>query len=159
MRFFLASLVALGCLSASAMPLGLRTALWGEEKPELNLFFDEAYETESDGSLILVLTEAVDSELSPKLTVKGLPSGLKYDATSMTISGKATKPGVYQVTVSATNATVKQPVTATFQLVVPNLVSEKLPGLEQETDAYGIVTCGVAFDPGLSTARRRRDGP
>ena len=82
-------------------------------------------------------------------TVKGLPAGLKYDAKKMTISGKATKPGVYKVTVSATNATVKKPVTAEFEIVVTNLRSDVLPGLEHDKNAYGVVMCGVAVDPGL----------
>ena len=80
-----------------------------------------------------------------KLTVKGLPTGVKFNSKTGVISGKATKPGVYKVTVSATNATVKKPVTAEFEIVVPNLASEKLPGLEQDKDAYGVVMCGVAL--------------
>ena len=81
--------------------------------------------------------------------VKGLPPGLKFDAKKSVISGKATKPGVYKVTVSATNATVKKPVTAEFEIVVPNLKSEVMSGLKPETDAYGIVLCGVNLDAGL----------
>ena len=90
-----------------------------------------------------------DSQSYVTASVKGLPTGLKYDAKTMAISGKATKPGVYMVTVSATNATVKKPVTATFEIVVPNLKSEVLSGLKPETDAYGIVLCGVNIDDGL----------
>ena len=110
---------------------------------------EDVYETETDGTFVFDLSESILSLSAPTVTVKGLPSGLKFDAKTGAISGKATKPGVYKVTVSATNKTVTKPVTATFDIVVPNLVSEKLPGLEQETDAYGVVTCGVAFDPGL----------
>lgn len=111
----------------------------------IDLDFEGEYKADGDGSFELALNGFADPESSPKFTVKGLPSGLKYDAGSMTISGKATKPGVYAVTVSATNATVKQPVTATFQLVVPNLTCEALPELQPEADAYGAVQCGVAF--------------
>ena len=107
------------------------------------------YKTDDDGVILLNLWELITPVDRLKLTVTGLPTGLKFDAKTGVISGKATKPGVYTVTVSATNKTVTKPVTATFDIVVPNLVSEKLPGLEQETDAYGIVTCGVAFDAGL----------
>ena len=110
---------------------------------------EESYETESDGSIELGLLEVVYSGSTPKLTVKGLPTGIKYDSKAMAISGKATKPGVYKVTVSATNATVKKPVTATFEIVVPNLASEVLPNLAQDKDAYGVVSCGVAIDPKL----------
>ncbi len=102
-----------------------------------------------DGKYSLDLSTFVSSLSQPKLAVSGLPSGVKYDAKTMTVSGKATKPGVYEVTVSATNATVKKPVTATFSLVVPNLTCDALPNLMPETYAYGTVQCGVAFDPGL----------
>ena len=109
------------------------------------IFFntESEYVTNDDGAFMFALLELVESGSAPKLTVKGLPSGLKYDAKSGVISGKATKPGTYKVTVSATNATVKKPVTAEFEIVVPNLASEKLPGLEQDKDAYGVVMCGV----------------
>ena len=110
---------------------------------------DVGYATADDGSFTLNLQELTASLSEPKLAVSGLPTGLKLDTKTGVIGGTATKPGVYKVTVSATNKTVKKPVTATFELVVPNLASEKLPGLKQETDAYGIVTSGVAFDPGL----------
>ena len=110
---------------------------------------DESYETEADGSFALKLGELVVSASTPKITVKGLPTGLKFDAKTGLVSGKATKPGVYKVTVSATNATVKKPVTATFEIVVPNLRSEVLSGLKPETDAYGVVMCGVNLDDGL----------
>ena len=105
--------------------------------------------TEADGTFELDVGACVTSLSQPKITVSGLPTGIKFAAKTGVISGKATKPGVYKVTVSATNATVKKPVTAEFEIVVPNLSSEKLPGLEQDTDAYGVVMCGVALDPGL----------
>ena len=106
---------------------------------------DDVYETEPDGKFMLNLYDLAIAASEPKLAVKGLPSGLKFDSKTGVISGKATKPGVYKVTVSATNATVKKPVTAEFEIVVPNLASEKLPGLEQDKDAYGVVMCGVAL--------------
>ena len=105
--------------------------------------------TEADGTFGLDLGTCVESLSQPKFTVKGLPAGLKFDAKTGVISGKVTKPGTYKVTVSATNATVKQPVTTEFEIVAPNLTSEKLPGLEQDTKAYGVVTCGVAFPTDL----------
>ena len=109
----------------------------------------QSYEAEPDGTFPLEMSEFVGSTSTPKLSVKGLPTGLKFDAKMGVIAGKATKPGKYTVTVSATNATVKKPVTKTFELVVPNLASEVLQGLEQDTEAYGKIVCGVAFDPGL----------
>jgi len=110
---------------------------------------EASYIAESNGSFELVLGGLVFSGSTPKISLKGLPTGLKYDAKTGIISGKATKPGVYKVTVSATNATVKKPVTAEFEIVVPNLKSDVLPNLEHDKNAYGVVMCGVSFDPGL----------
>ena len=113
----------------------------------IDIAIDSEWFTDSDGSISLDLTDAVYSGSTPKVTVKGLPPGLTYDAKTMTIGGKATKPGVYTVTVSATNANVKKPVTETFDIVVANLTSEVLPGLKAATDAYGTIRCGVTFNP------------
>lgn len=103
----------------------------------------------ADGSVSLALGEGVSSMSLPKLALKGLPSGLKYDAKTMTVTGKAAKPGVYVVRVSATNASVKKATDATtveFRIVVPNFECAALPRLKPETDAYGVVFAGVAFD-------------
>ena len=43
---------------------------------------------------------SVESGSAPTIKITGLPSGLKYDATTRTISGQATKRGVYYVTCS-----------------------------------------------------------
>ena len=109
----------------------------------------DTYDTASDGSFLLQLTELIGSTSALRISVSSLPTGLKFDSKTGTISGKATKPGVYKVTVNATNATVKKPVTAEFEIVVPNLRSWVLPGLRADTDAYGVVSCGVAIDPKL----------
>ena len=119
----------------------------GEEQPEpwdpstIRIDTKASYDVDEDGSFSLDLGKLILSATKPTVTVKGLPKGLKYD--KGVISGKATSPGKYKVTVSAKSATVKQPVTAEFYLVVPNLWSEVLPGLKAETDAYGVVVCGV----------------
>jgi len=106
--------------------------------------------TEQDGTYYLDLGELVTSITIPKLSVKGLPSGLKYDAKTMTISGKATKSGKYKVSVTPTNSSVKKGVEQTFTLTVPNADSSAaLPGLLTDTGAYGVVPAGVAFDPWL----------
>ncbi len=108
--------------------------------------------TEKDGTIALDLGACVSSLSLPKLAVSGLPTGLKYDAKSLKISGKATKPGVYTVTVKATNAAVTKATdasTTTFRITVPNFECAALPGLKPETDAYGIVRSGVKFDDGL----------
>ena len=104
--------------------------------------------TESDGTYSLDLGACVESLSLPKLAVTGLPAGLKYDAKTLKVTGKATKPGVYAVTVKATNTSVKKATdgtTATFTITVPNFESDKLPGLLSATD----VCAGVALDPDL----------
>ena len=95
--------------------------------------------TADDGSITLYLDGMVSSYSEPKVTVKGLPSGLKYDAKTMSITGKATKPGVYTVTVSATNASEKKAKTAEFLLTVPNFKDDNI----WVADSYG------PFIPGM----------
>ena len=105
-----------------------------------------------DGTRALDMGACVSSLSLPKLAVSGLPTGLKYDAKTLKVVGKATKPGVYTVTVKATNAAVTKATdasTATFRITVPNFECAALPGLKPETDAYGIVRSGVIFDDGL----------
>lgn len=125
------------------------SAEWEEDPGWIVLELDAEYAAAADGSFALALGECVESASAPKFTVKGLPSGIRYYANSLSIYGRATKPGTYAVTVSATNAKAKKPATATFGLVVPNLTSDVLPGLLPEADAYGAVQCGVAFNPSL----------
>ena len=106
----------------------------------------------TDGTRALDMGACVSSLSLPKLAVSGLPTGLKYDAKTLKVVGKATKPGVYTVTVKATNAAVTKATdasTATFRITVPNFECAALPGLMPETDAYGIVRSGVKFDDGL----------
>ena len=108
--------------------------------------------TEQDGSLDLDLGACVESLSLPKLAVTGLPKGLKFDAKTLKITGKATKPGVYTVTVKATNASVTKAAEAStvmFTITVPNFKCDALPNLLTETDAYDTVMCGVIFDVGL----------
>lgn len=50
------------------------------------------------------LTLAVDSETLPSVKVTGLPTGLKFDAKTLTLTGKPTKEGFYYITVYAKNA-------------------------------------------------------
>ena len=108
--------------------------------------------TAADGSYELDLGACVDSASLPKLAVKGLPTGLKFDTKTLKIAGKATKPGVYLVKVEATNTSVKKATPAStgeFKLTVPNFTCAALPKLKPATDAYGVNFAGVAFDPAL----------
>ena len=114
----------------------------------LDIDIASAYVANDDGAFFIELAESIYSTSTPKLTVKSLPSGLKYNANTMTISGKATKPGVYTVTVSATNATVKKPVTKTFELTVPNLVDDEIP----VADKYGPYIPGKTYVETITNA-------
>ncbi len=108
--------------------------------------------TDDDGAYELDLGACVASASLPKLAVKGLPTGLKFDTKTLEIAGKATKPGVYLVKVEATNTSVKKATPAStgeFKLTVPNFTCAALPNLKPETDAYGTNFAGVAFDPAL----------
>ena len=105
-----------------------------------------SYGTNADGTFSLNLTELIGTTSALKLTVKGLPAGLKFDAKTGLISGKATKPGVCTVTLSATNATVKKAVETTFTITVPNLSCDALPNLKPETNYYNF-EAGMAFVP------------
>jgi hypothetical protein len=75
-----------------------------------------------------------ESQSLPKLTVSGLPAGLKFTAKPVyvtgskteilheanTVYGTATKPGTYVVTVKLTNTTVKKAIERKFTIVVDN---------------------------------------
>ena len=86
----------------------------------------------------------VQSDSLPTVRVTGLPAGLKYDAKTMKIVGKPTKPGDYTVTLVLSNATVKN-VVETFRITVPNLVSDKIHGLDPAFGYYWF-SVGVALD-------------
>ena len=97
----------------------------------------------ADGTRAFDLGACVESLSKPKITVTGLPTGLKFDAKTGFVSGAATKPGVYKVTVSATNATVKKAVTATFDIVVPNLTTPMFAEAGLVTDGKYELWAGV----------------
>ena len=102
-------------------------------------------EAQKDGSVLIDLSGACATSISePKLTVSGLPSGLKFDSKTNTISGKVSVPGEYKVKVSATNASVKKAITKTFTLTVPNLRPE-LFDYEWLKDNYSAIA-GVLED-------------
>ena len=112
----------------------------------------------------------VDSISMPKITVKGLPSGMsaKLDERispyagsifgpsetdpfygipdiyhALVISGTPKKPGVYSVEVSLSNQSIKTAVKANFTVKVANFTSPYIYGLDSAFDAYSL-TAGVA---------------
>ena len=105
--------------------------------PELN----GSYEVSTDWNLNLNIA----SHSLPKATVSGLPAGLKFDAKTNVISGKPTKPGTYKVKIALTNLSVRSPVVKTFLIVVPNITSSVIGGIDPANDCYNYVT-GVALN-------------
>ena len=82
----------------------------------------------------------VDSYSIPSVSAKGLPAGLKFGAKTLTISGKPTKPGKYDIELSLKNASVKTAKKFTFKIVVPNLESDLIAdGIDYASDAYTYV--------------------
>jgi hypothetical protein len=97
----------------------------------------------------------IDSLSLPKASVKGLPAGMKFtekpifvkgskteiETPANSIYGTPTKPGVYKVSVSLTNTSIKKAIVNNFEIVVPNLKD----GLVQVEDEYGPYVPGVAY--------------
>lgn len=99
------------------------------------------------GELTLVLN--AKSVTVPKISVSGLPAGLKFTekqilnkdktilAGANTIYGTATKPGTYVVTAKLTNTTVKKAIERKFTIVVDNLTGANGSFREQIANARG----------------------
>ncbi len=108
-----------------------------------------------------VLTFDVGSNSLPKVSVKGLPAGMKFTAKPVMVKGSKTeveypansiygtptKPGIYTVTVSLTNTTVKKAVTKTFEIEVPNLKDDSI----QIKDSYNL-TVGESYNEPMTGA-------
>ena len=104
----------------------------------------------------------LDSFSLPKAAVKGLPAGMKYtekpifvkgskteiETPANSIYGAPTKPGVYKVSVSLTNTSIKKAVVNEFEIVVPNLMDD----LIVVDDEYGPYVPGVAYTNTISAA-------
>ena len=97
------------------------------------------YDADDDGTVYVPV--GVSSLSEPKVTVKGLPSGVKFDAAKMVLAGRATKPGLYPVSVSATNKSIKEPRTVQFDLYVPNFKDD----LIELDDMYGWCLPGATY--------------
>ena len=74
-------------------------------------------------------------------TFKGLPAGLKYDSKSGKITGKATKPGEYEVTVTAKNGANPKGIVGTITMTVANFTDDEIP----VEDSYGPYIPGVGY--------------
>lgn len=87
----------------------------------------------------------IDSVSLPTVTVTGLPAGLKFDAKTLIVSGKPTKPGVYAVTVSAKNAGGYQ-FSQIVDCRVGNLSSARVEGKDVEDFQLGEEADGYVDD-------------
>ena len=85
----------------------------------------------------------VDSYSYPTVTVKGLPSGCKYDKvnSSLVFAKQPSKPGVSKVTITAKNASGAK-CERVIYVKVPNLRSDVFEYLHYDTDYHA--TCGVS---------------
>ena len=108
----------------------------------------DEYTADDDGSFDLALGALILSKDPPTVTLKGLPAGIKYTASTGILAGTATKPGSYTVTVSAKSKSVKTPVTKDFTLVVPNLKDDAIP----VADAYREMVPGVGYTVSIPEA-------
>lgn len=103
---------------------------------EDHLFFDFS-EALSDFEANVELSDPidliVDSVSFPTVALKGLPAGLKFDAKTLKITGKPTKPGVYSVTATAKNASGYQ-YSQIFEVTIWNLCGDRTQSIEV-TDA------------------------
>ena len=86
---------------------------------------------DADGTVYEVV--GVTSPSEPKITFKNLPAGVKFNAAKRVLEGKATKPGIYEVKISATNKSDKNGYASTFLFTVPNLVDPEI----KIADHYG----------------------
>ena len=114
---------------------GEDVAVWAEfipaeddTEPELDV--DDVYNV----SGAFDLTLKIESRSLPKVTLSGLPSGLKFDKKTNRISGTAKKLGTYTVTAKLANASVKKARVRTFKLVVGDF-----EGRDEQTGANGLL--------------------
>ena len=115
----------------SADNLWARYALAQDDAASLGIDIEDSYNTSGEFDLAL----NVQSLSFPKVSVSGLPSGLKFDAKNLRISGTAKKPGTYTVTAKLTNTSVKKAIEKKFTIVVDNLTGANT--LLKVSDAAG----------------------
>lgn len=94
---------------------------------------------------------SVDSKSLPTVTAKGLPKGVTMDLARGEFRyapTAAATPGIYTVTVSAKNATVKKAVADSFEIRIANRESDVIHGLNPDMDAYPVFV-GTTVGPDL----------
>ena len=104
-------------LSDTDSVLWAKYALPEADAESLALAVEDTYNTSGEFDLTL----NVQSLSFPKVSLSGLPAGLKFDAKNLRIYGTAKKPGAYTVTAKVTNTSVKKAIVKKFTIVVDNL--------------------------------------
>ena len=95
---------------------------------------DSVYDIPETGVVDIDVARAVNSYTKPTIKVTGLPKGATFNATTGKITGTVSDPGLYEITVTASNqSTGNNPATTTFTISVPNLPwrldrSAEMPG-------------------------------
>lgn len=114
--------------------------------------FDAGSYVESECAMVGVKYSAAfsvqDAALPAKYTAAGLPAGLKIDAASGVVSGVPTKPGTYDITVSATGgASGKAKSTTTCEITIAPLPAWGVGSFsgctEQSDDDFGTTHYGL----------------
>ena len=106
------------------------------------VFMSVAVDVDDADRPVLSLTEAIDAAVPvesasfPTVSVAGLPSGLKFDAKSLRLSGTPTVPGVYRVSASARNVS-GYPFSQIFYVRVENAASEHVSGSDSSDYTVG----------------------
>lgn len=95
----------------------------------------------SNNPLVIPLSSAVKSWSLPTLTVANLPTGLRYDAKTLSITGTPTKPGeAREVKFVIKNLSNKSGRTFTCDFKIGDAQSDLLPGLKyNDADAYRFI--------------------
>ena len=119
--------------------------LWAETADGEGLY-GQTLTVEDDGSLECAIT--VNSLSAPTMKMTGLPKGLTFNAKTGVISGKSTTPGIYDVTLTLSNASLTGE-KFEFSIYVPNLDSDYIyltyDGEEWEKDNVVDLVAGMAL--------------
>ena len=114
--------------------------------------YGQTLTVEDDGSLECAIT--VHSYSAPTMKMTGLPKGLTFNAKTGVISGKSTTPGLYDVTLTLSNASMTGEEDK-FSIYVPNLDSDYIyltyDGEEWEKDNVVDLVAGMALSSDVMT--------
>ena len=128
--------------AAAETVLTARFATKAEDAAALSVACEPDPSGYAAGQPLVPVPVMVDSLSLPTLTAKGLPAGMKLNATGLTLYGTPTKPGAYPVTLTAKNKSGARPAMTNVTVVVRNFVDEEIP----VADVYGPFVPGVPVE-------------